>query len=41
MINDYKKYIIDYINKIDDVVFLRQIYTIIARHLRKEGRYGL
>ena len=41
MIEDYRKCIINYINKIDDVVFLRQIYTIIARHMRKESSYGL
>jgi hypothetical protein len=34
---DYKKLIIDMIQKINDEKFLRQIYTIIIRHIKRAG----
>lgn len=34
---EYKKKIIQMIENIDDIVFLRQIYTIIIRYIRKKA----
>ena len=34
---EYKKLIIEMVEKINDEKFLKQIYTIIIRHTRKAG----
>jgi hypothetical protein len=34
---DYKEIIIDLLGKVDNERFLRQLYTIIARHIQKRG----
>ena len=37
MIEDYRKHIIKFVNEIEDVGFLRKVYTILVRHSRKRG----
>ena len=37
MIEDYRKHIIKFVNEIEDVDFLRKVYTILVRHRRRKG----
>ena len=37
MIEDYRKYIIKFVKEIEDVDFLRKVYTILVRHSRRRG----
>lgn len=34
---DYKEIIIDLLGKVDNERFLRQLYTIVVRHIRRNG----
>ena len=36
MIEDYRKYIIKFINKCDNIDYLRKIYTVIRVHERRK-----
>lgn len=37
MKTEYKNLITEMVNKIEDEKFLRQIYTIVRRHIMKKG----
>jgi hypothetical protein len=34
---DYKKIIIDLLERVEDERFLQQLYTIVIRHIRRNG----